>query len=94
MRNFSGNLRLELDSSASCDVHLERSYLVRWNRHILKISSSDSNFQIDFSKQLVGWVKSEGYSLLDANLYPKPAVATNLVGPSFFGVHWPYANDL
>ncbi|KAH9481512.1 Histone deacetylase clr3 [Psilocybe cubensis] len=50
-----GNLRLELESSTTCDVHLERSYL------------------IDFSKELVGWVKSEGYSLLDANLYPKPS---------------------
>ncbi len=26
--NFSGNLRLELESSATCDVQLERSYLV------------------------------------------------------------------
>jgi hypothetical protein len=25
----SGNLRLELQSSTTCDVHLERSYLVR-----------------------------------------------------------------
>ncbi|KAF9475778.1 histone deacetylase complex protein [Pholiota conissans] len=50
-----GNLRLELESSATCDANLERSYL------------------IDFSKQLVSWIKEEGYSLLDANLYPKPA---------------------
>ncbi|KAF8973205.1 histone deacetylase complex protein [Flammula alnicola] len=50
-----GNLRMELESSATCDVQLERSYL------------------IDFSKELVAWVRDEGYSLLDANLYPKPA---------------------
>ncbi|KAF8897049.1 histone deacetylase complex protein [Gymnopilus junonius] len=56
-----GNLRLELESSATCDAHLERSYL------------------IDFSKDLIGWVRSQGYSLLDANLFPKP-VATR--GPS------------
>ncbi|KAF7361827.1 Histone deacetylase clr3 [Mycena venus] len=49
-----GNLRVELASSASCDVQLERSYL------------------IDFSKELVHWVKTEGYSLLDVNLFPKP----------------------
>jgi len=49
-----GNLRLELESSATCDVHLERSYL------------------IDLSKELITWVKSEGFSLLDANLFPKP----------------------
>ncbi|KAF8200755.1 histone deacetylase complex protein [Pholiota molesta] len=50
-----GNLRLELESSATCDANLERSYL------------------IDFSKQLVNWVKEEKFALLDANLYPKPA---------------------
>jgi len=50
-----GNLRLELESSATCDVQLERSYL------------------IDFSKELVAWVNRDGYSLLDANLYPKPS---------------------
>ncbi|KAF5321404.1 hypothetical protein D9619_001742 [Psilocybe cf. subviscida] len=48
-----GNLRMELESSATCDVHLERSYL------------------IDFSRELIQWVKGEGYSLLDVNLYPK-----------------------
>jgi len=50
-----GNLRLELESSATCDVHLERSYL------------------IDFSKELIAWVKKEGFSLLDSNLFPKPS---------------------
>lgn len=28
--------------------------------------------QIDLSKELIAWVKSEGFSLLDANLFPKP----------------------
>lgn len=31
--------------------------------------------QIDFSKELISWVKQEGYSLLDANLFPKPFAA-------------------
>ncbi|KAF4621405.1 hypothetical protein D9613_000736 [Agrocybe pediades] len=55
-----GNLRLELESSLTCDAHLERSYM------------------LDVSKQLVGWVKSEGYALLDANLFPKPTNITPL----------------
>jgi len=50
-----GNLRMELESSATCDVHMERSYL------------------IDFSKDLITWVKNAGYSLVDINLYPKPS---------------------
>ncbi|CAA7259140.1 unnamed protein product [Cyclocybe aegerita] len=54
-----GNLRMELQSSATCDVRLENSYL------------------IDFSKELITWVKKEGYSLLDANLYPKPTNKTS-----------------
>ncbi|KXN85388.1 Histone deacetylase clr3 [Leucoagaricus sp. SymC.cos] len=53
-----GNLRMELESSATCDIDLERSYL------------------IDFSKSLVEWVKTAGYSLLDANLFPKPSTTT------------------
>ncbi|KAF8161152.1 histone deacetylase complex protein [Crassisporium funariophilum] len=55
-----GNLRLELESSATCDVQLERSYL------------------IDFSKELIAWVKNQGYSLLDANLFPKPATVATM----------------
>ncbi|KAF8070511.1 histone deacetylase complex protein [Lyophyllum atratum] len=51
-----GNLRLEVQSSTTFNVELERSYL------------------LDFSKELVAWIKKEGYSLLDANLFPKPAV--------------------
>ncbi|KAF7782606.1 hypothetical protein Agabi119p4_1982 [Agaricus bisporus var. burnettii] len=42
-----GNLRMELESSATCDI--------------------------DFSKNLIEWVKADGYSLVDANLFPKPA---------------------
>ncbi|THV08047.1 histone deacetylase clr3 [Dendrothele bispora CBS 962.96] len=55
-----GNLRTELESSITCDLQLERSYL------------------IDFSKDLIGWIKSEGYALLDINLYPKPVPMTTL----------------
>jgi len=35
--------------------------------------------QIDFSKELVAWVRKEGYALLDANLYPKPSTSIQLV---------------
>ncbi|KIM40068.1 hypothetical protein M413DRAFT_446225 [Hebeloma cylindrosporum] len=60
-----GNLRLELESSTTCDVQLERSYL------------------IDFSKELVAWVRKEGYALLDANLYPKPSTTVQSRHKSF-----------
>ncbi|KAF5372924.1 hypothetical protein D9758_001743 [Tetrapyrgos nigripes] len=57
-----GNLRTELESSVTCNLNLERSYL------------------LDFSKELIGWVKSEEYALLDINLYPKavPPTTTSL----------------
>ncbi|KAG5639404.1 hypothetical protein H0H81_002936 [Sphagnurus paluster] len=58
-QNLSGNLRLELQSSTTFNVELERSYL------------------LDFSKELITWVKKQGYSLVDANLFPKPAVNTS-----------------
>ncbi|KAJ7901911.1 histone deacetylase complex protein [Mycena olivaceomarginata] len=32
----------------------------------------ERSYLIDFSKELVNWVKTEGYSLLDVNLFPKP----------------------
>jgi len=32
----------------------------------------ERSYLIDFSKELVNWVKAEGYSLLDVNLFPKP----------------------
>ncbi|KAE9411416.1 histone deacetylase clr3 [Gymnopus androsaceus JB14] len=54
-----GNLRLELESSATCDLNLERSYL------------------IDFTKELMRWINSEGHALLDVNLFPKPFAAQN-----------------
>ncbi|KAG6876790.1 hypothetical protein C0992_011752 [Termitomyces sp. T32_za158] len=49
-----GNLRVQLQSSATLNVEMERSYL------------------LDFSKELLTWVKKEHFSLLDANLFPKP----------------------
>src|ERR1700722_8492906 len=67
---YSGNLRVELESPALCNVHLERSYLV-----LILIYSCDqphSLDKIDFSKELVSWVKTEKYSLLDVNLFPRP----------------------
>ncbi|KAF7376214.1 Histone deacetylase complex protein [Mycena sanguinolenta] len=33
----------------------------------------ERSYLIDFSKELVNWVKAEGYSLLDVNLFPKPS---------------------
>ncbi|KAJ7178500.1 histone deacetylase complex protein [Mycena crocata] len=33
----------------------------------------ERSYLIDFSKELVAWVKTEGYSLLDVNLFPKPS---------------------
>ncbi|RXW25579.1 hypothetical protein EST38_g273 [Candolleomyces aberdarensis] len=56
----TGNLRVELESSSTCDVHMHKSYL------------------IDFSKQLVGWARKEGYSLLDVNILPKPVEKHNV----------------
>ncbi|KAJ6625570.1 histone deacetylase complex protein [Mycena sp. CBHHK59/15] len=32
----------------------------------------ERSYLIDFSKDLVAWVKAEGYSLVDVNLFPKP----------------------
>jgi len=49
-----GNLRIELESTPTCDVQMEHSYLV------------------DFSKDLICWVKVENYSLLDINMFPRP----------------------
>jgi len=55
-----GNLRVELDGSAMCNVNLEHSYL------------------IDFSKDLIAWVTSENYALVDVNLFPRPFAASAL----------------
>ncbi|KAJ7770150.1 histone deacetylase complex protein [Mycena maculata] len=33
----------------------------------------ERSYLIDFSKELVDWVKTDGYSLLDVNLFPKPS---------------------
>ncbi|KAG7094672.1 hypothetical protein E1B28_005492 [Marasmius oreades] len=35
----------------------------------------EKSYLLDFSKEMVAWVKSEGYSLLDINLFPKPTLA-------------------
>src|ERR1700722_8476122 len=79
---YSGNLRVELESPALCNVHLERSYLV-----LILIYSCDqphSLDKIDFSKELVSWVKTEKYSLLDVNLFPRPFA--HLVRHFFFSL--------
>lgn len=34
--------------------------------------------QIDFSKDLIAWVKSENYALVDINLFPRPFAASAL----------------
>ncbi|KAK7053323.1 Histone deacetylase hda1 [Paramarasmius palmivorus] len=35
----------------------------------------EKSYLIDFSKELITWVKKEGYSLLDVNVFPKPIAA-------------------
>jgi len=74
---------MELESSATCDVHMERSYLVRF------MSSQGGpclqSVKIDFSKDLITWVKNSGYSLVDVNLYPKPS---DLPLPVMLWVHF------
>ncbi|KAI3618931.1 histone deacetylase clr3 [Moniliophthora roreri] len=35
----------------------------------------ERSYLIDFSKELVAWIKKEGYSLLDVNIFPKPFTA-------------------
>ncbi|KAG6832626.1 hypothetical protein H0H92_014462 [Tricholoma furcatifolium] len=63
-----GNLRIELQSSTTLNVEMERSYL------------------LDFSKELVSWVKNKKYSLLDANLFPKPVpITTRMKASDDFG---------
>ncbi|KAJ6499967.1 histone deacetylase clr3 [Mycena vitilis] len=37
----------------------------------------ERSYLIDSSKQLIEWVKTEGYSLLDVNLFPKPSDQPN-----------------
>jgi len=39
--------------------------------HVLVSIFQLTVLQIDFSKELISWVKREGFSLLDANLFPK-----------------------
>ncbi|KAL4078462.1 hypothetical protein V8B97DRAFT_1865803 [Scleroderma yunnanense] len=38
----------------------------------------EHSYLIDFSKQLIAWVKAENYALLDVNLFPRPFVTTPL----------------
>lgn len=82
---------MELESSATCDVELERSYLaclifILVHAPPLILISVP---QIDFSKGLIEWVKADGYSLLDANLFPKPATVVSSVSLRYFryGIH-------
>lgn len=37
-----------------------------------------SLLQIDFSKDLIAWVKKENYALVDVNLFPRPFVVSAL----------------
>ncbi|KAK0473129.1 hypothetical protein EDD18DRAFT_1227323 [Armillaria luteobubalina] len=56
MHDF-GDLQTELENAVTCNLDLERSYLV------------------DFSRELISWIKEAGHCLLDVNLYPRPLVA-------------------
>ena len=57
---------------------MEHSYLV----HLLFLACvTTTNLalpQIDFSKDLIAWVKSENYALVDVNLFPRPFAASAL----------------
>ncbi|KAH7888763.1 histone deacetylase clr3 [Phlebopus sp. FC_14] len=41
----------------------------------------EHSYLIDFSKELIAWVKRENYALLDVNLFPRPFVASALPKP-------------
>ncbi|KIJ61334.1 hypothetical protein HYDPIDRAFT_96746 [Hydnomerulius pinastri MD-312] len=45
--------------------------------------NTEHSYLIDFSKELIAWIKSENYALIDVNLFPRPfvslALPTNLV---------------
>lgn len=72
----SGNLRVELDGTPFCDVNMEHSYLVHF--HLFTRVIMTNLVQIDFSKELIAWVKSENFALVDVNLFPKPFSASAL----------------
>ncbi|KAH7913895.1 histone deacetylase clr3 [Hygrophoropsis aurantiaca] len=42
----------------------------------------EHSYLIDFSKELIGWIHSEHYSLLDINLFPRPFARVALRGGS------------
>ncbi|KAL1759399.1 hypothetical protein FB107DRAFT_270971 [Schizophyllum commune] len=69
-----GNLRTELQNLATCDLNIEKSYLV------------------DFSKQIINWVTSMGYSLIDINLYPKASAPATT--PMHKRYHYKARDDL
>lgn len=51
--------------------------------YILKLTS----FEIDFSKELIAWVKTESYALLDVNLFPRPFVTLPIPVNMVCGLH-------
>lgn len=73
----SGNLRIELDGSPMCDVNMEHSYLVHFY-FFYRCYCDQRLLQIDFSKELIAWVTSENYALVDVNLFPRPFAASVL----------------
>jgi histone deacetylase 6 len=65
---------MELESAMTCDLSLERSYLVSI---LHSLYFAHNVLQIDFTKELMRWITGEGYALIDVNLYPKPFSSTS-----------------
>lgn len=66
--------------------HMRRPFrkVLSCKYHLFLSISQLTVLQIDFSKELIAWVKNEGFSLLDANLFPKPAVVPLTVSSHSF----------
>jgi hypothetical protein len=76
---ISGNLRIELESTPTCDVQMEHSYLVSILLFKALLYLLKSGDKVDFSKDLISWINGENYSLLDINMFPRPFANGNSV---------------
>lgn len=55
-------------------VHEFGNLRVELDAHSICDVDTERSYLIDFSKELIGWVRSANYSLIDVNLFPKPTV--------------------
>ena len=60
---------------------MEHSYLVSIMLSHILLFILKSREKVDFSKDLICWVKAENYSLLDINMFPRPFANGNSVSP-------------